>query len=61
MVVLLTLRYGETVYGSPSKSALRTIEPLHHKGVKITIGVFAICKTENTLCEVGLPTLTEMQ
>jgi hypothetical protein len=61
MVVLLTLRYGETVYGSASKSALRTIEPLHPKGVKITVGVFAICKTENALCEVGLPTLTEMQ
>jgi hypothetical protein len=44
------------VYGSASKSALRTIEPVHHKEVKIALGVFAICKTENTLCEAGLPT-----
>jgi hypothetical protein len=52
MVVLSTLRYGETVYGSASKSALRTIEPVHHKGVKIALGVFAICKTENALIEM---------
>jgi hypothetical protein len=45
-----TLRYGESV--------LRTIEPVHHKGVKIALGVFVICKTENALCEAGLPTLT---
>jgi hypothetical protein len=56
MVVLSTLRYSETVYGSASKSALRTIEPVHHKGVKI-----ALFKTENALCEAGLSTLTEMR
>jgi hypothetical protein len=58
---LSTLSYGETVYGSALKSALRTIEPEHHKGVKIALGVFKICKTENALCEAGLPTLTEMR
>jgi hypothetical protein len=59
MGVLSKLRYGETIYGLASKSAQRTIEPVHHKGVKIALGVFAICKTENALCEAGLPTLTE--
>jgi hypothetical protein len=57
MIVLSTLRYGETAYGSTSKSALKTIEPIHHKGVKM----FAICKTKNALCETGLPTITETQ
>jgi hypothetical protein len=47
--------------GSASKAALKTIEPVHHKGVKIAVGVFIICKTENTFCEAGLPTLTEMR
>jgi hypothetical protein len=37
-----------------------TIEPVHHKGVKIALEVFAIWKTENALCEAGLPPLTEM-
>jgi hypothetical protein len=40
---------------------LKTTEPVHHKAVKIALGVFAICKTENALCEAGLPTLTEMR
>jgi hypothetical protein len=43
LVVLSTLRCGETVYGSASKSALRTIEPVHHKGVKFALRVFASC------------------
>jgi hypothetical protein len=60
MFVLSTLRYSETIYGSVSKAALRTIEPVHHKGVQIAQGVFVICKTENALCEAGLPTHTEM-
>jgi hypothetical protein len=51
MIVLSTIRYGETIYGSASKSALRKIEPVHHKRVKIALGVFAICKIENALCE----------
>jgi hypothetical protein len=29
--------------------------------VKLASGVFAICKTENALCEAGFPTLTEME
>jgi hypothetical protein len=58
---LSTLRNGEIVYGSASKSPLRTIEPVHHKDVKIALRVFAICKRENALCETGLPTLTEMR
>jgi hypothetical protein len=61
MVVLSTLRYGETIYDSASKAALKTIEPVHHKVFKIALGVSVICKTENALCEAGLPTLTEMR
>jgi hypothetical protein len=61
MVALSTIKYGETNYGSASKSALRKIEPVHHKRVKIALGVFGICKMENALCETGLMTLTEMK
>jgi hypothetical protein len=61
MVVLSMLRYGETIYGSASKAALKTIDPEHQKGVKIAQGVFVVCKTDNALCEAGLPTLAEMR
>jgi hypothetical protein len=54
MVVLSTLRYGETVYGSAS------IESVHHKEVKIALGVFAICKMENAFCEAGLPKMRKL-
>jgi hypothetical protein len=42
-------------------SALKTIDPVHHKGVKIALGVFVVCKTDNVLCEADLPTLAEMR
>jgi hypothetical protein len=31
------------------------------KGVKLTLGGFAICKTENARCEAGFQKLTEMR
>jgi hypothetical protein len=31
------------------------------KLVKLVLGVIAICKTENALCETGFPTLVEMR
>jgi hypothetical protein len=61
MIVLSTLRYRELIYGTATKPALKTLEPIHNKGVKLALGVFAICKTENALCEAGFPTLTEMR
>jgi hypothetical protein len=61
MIILSTLRYGETAYGSASKAVLRKLYPIHHKGVRLVLGTFVVCKTENVLCEAGLPTLTEMR
>jgi hypothetical protein len=29
--------------------------------VRLALETFAVCKTENVLCEAGLPTLTEMR
>jgi hypothetical protein len=58
MIVLSILRLEESIYKRATKPAL---EPIHNKGVKLALGVFAICKTENTLCEAGLPTLSEMR
>jgi hypothetical protein len=50
MIVLSTLRYGESIYGTATKPALKTFEPIHNKGVKLALGAFAICKTKNALC-----------
>jgi hypothetical protein len=41
--------------------ALQTLDPVHHKGFRLALGIFAICKMENALCEAGVPTLSEMK
>jgi hypothetical protein len=40
---------------------LRKLDPIHHRGVRLALGTFAVCKTENVLCEARLPKLTEMR
>jgi hypothetical protein len=32
---------------------------MHNKGIRIAIGAFCICKTENLLCESGFENLAE--
>jgi hypothetical protein len=46
MIVLSTLRYGESIYGTATKPALNTLETIHNTGVKLAFGVFVICETE---------------
>jgi hypothetical protein len=54
MIVLSvsTLRYWEEAYGSASCTILRQLDAVHHKSVRLALGTFAICRTENLLCEV---------
>jgi hypothetical protein len=47
MIVLSTLRYGEDV----SCAVLRQLDTVPHKGVRLALGTFVICRTENLLCE----------
>jgi hypothetical protein len=61
MIILSTLRYGETVYGSASKVVLRKMDHIHHIGVRLAFRTFAVCKTQNILCEAGLSKLKEMR
>jgi hypothetical protein len=53
------LRYDETAYGSASKAVMRKLDNIHRRGVRLALGTFAMCKTENVLCEARLPTLTQ--
>jgi hypothetical protein len=61
VILLSTLRYSETAYGTVSKAVLRKLDPIHHRGVRLALGTFAVCKTESELCEAESPTLTEMR
>jgi hypothetical protein len=60
MRILSTLRYGEKVYGSASK-VLKKLEPTQNRGIRLALGVFAVWRTENALCEAGVATLTDMK
>jgi hypothetical protein len=57
--VLSALEYGSVAYVSDSDEQLKRLEPMHNKGMRIAIGAFCICKTENLLCESGFENLAE--
>jgi hypothetical protein len=61
MIVLSTLRYGEEAYRSASCAVLGQLEAVHYKGVRLALGIFVICRTENLLCEAGLAKLDEIR
>jgi hypothetical protein len=58
MIVLPTLRYVEEAYGSASCAVLDAVD---HKGVRLALGTFTICRMENLFCEAGLPKLDEIR
>jgi hypothetical protein len=51
MLVLSTIKYGETVYSSALQSILQTLEAVHNKGIRIALGAFCVTKTEKLLAE----------
>jgi hypothetical protein len=56
-----TLRYGEEAYGSASKAVLKKLEPTHNRGIRLALGVLAVCRTENALCKAGVSKLADMR
>jgi hypothetical protein len=56
-----TLRYGEEAYGSASKALQKKLEPTYNRGIRLALGVFAVCRTENALCEAGVSKLADMR
>jgi hypothetical protein len=58
---LINPRYGEEAYGSASCAVLRQLDAVHHKSVRVALGTFVICRTENLLCEAGLAKLDKIR
>jgi hypothetical protein len=61
MIILPTLRYGDAAYGSASPTTLNTLDPVHHKGIRLALETFTVCRKENVLHEAGISTLTEIR
>jgi hypothetical protein len=59
MMALSALEYGSAAYGSASNAQLKRLEPIHNKGLRIALGAFCVCRTENIMCESGLESLAE--
>jgi hypothetical protein len=61
MIFLPTLRFRDATYGSASPTTLKTLDPVHHKGERLGLGNFAVCKIENVLHEAGISTLVKIR
>jgi hypothetical protein len=46
---------------SPRYTEVRRSMRTHNRGIRLTLEVFAVSRTENVLCEAGLTTLTDMR
>jgi hypothetical protein len=45
--------WSPAYYGSASPTTLKTLDLVQHKGVRLALGTFAVCRTENVLKEAG--------
>jgi hypothetical protein len=52
MIMLPKLKYGDAAYGSASPTTLKTLDPVHHKGVRLAHETFA---AKNVLNVAGIP------
>lgn len=51
------LDYGCVVYGSARKSYLKMLDPIHHQGLRISLGAFRTSPKESLYAEAGEPPL----
>jgi hypothetical protein len=61
LMVSSALQYGSAVYGSARNAQLKRLEPVHNKGLRIALGAFSVCRTENIMCESGFESLAEKE
>ena len=51
------LDYGSIVYGSARKSYLKSLDTIHHQGLRLALGAFRISPVENLYAELNEPSL----
>jgi hypothetical protein len=42
-------------------TTLKTLNPVHHKGVRLALGTFAVCRPDNVLHKARISTLAEIR
>jgi hypothetical protein len=58
---LLTTTPFRSLHHLASPTTLKTLNSLHHKGVRLALGSFAVCRTEYVLHEAGISTFAEIR
>ena len=53
------LDYGSIVYGSARESYLKTLDSIHHQGVRLVLGAFRISPADSFLVEANEPSLND--
>lgn len=57
-LVLSRLEYGSVVYNSASATRLKSLDPVHHLGVRLATGAYRTSPTISVLCDAGMMPLS---
>ena len=58
-IVRSKLDYGSIVYGSARESYLKTLDTIHHQGIRLALGAFRTSPADNLLVEANEPSLND--
>ena len=58
-IVLSKLDYGCIVYGSARQSYLKTLDTIHHQGIRLALGAFRTSPADSHLVEANEPSLKD--
>jgi hypothetical protein len=61
VIIIPNLRYGESAYGLAKNTTIKSVDPAHHKGIRLTRRIFAIVLSKNVLCKARMATLTKIR
>ncbi|CAI6345322.1 unnamed protein product [Macrosiphum euphorbiae] len=56
-LILSKIDYGSLIYYSANSNILRTIDPIHNEGIRLSIGAFRTSPVSSILCMAGEPPL----
>ena len=58
-IVRSKLDYGSIVYGSARESYLKTLDTIHHQGIRLALGAFRTSLADSLLVEANEPSLND--
>ncbi|KAE9521635.1 hypothetical protein AGLY_017931 [Aphis glycines] len=56
-LVLSVIDYGSVIYGAAPEAILKSLDPIHNQGIRLSIGAFKTSPIPSILCEANTPPL----